>query len=87
MYVLTCKPLSKFFFVLQALQLRKKKRDDLLNQKRIGGQEAPPNLVVSRLDNTSSCEILNTIFAGVKAAVFLEEKISKSLGAANAPQE
>ena len=30
---------------------------------------------------------MSTVFAGVKAAVFLEEKISKSLGAANALQE
>ncbi|XP_041458939.1 pre-rRNA-processing protein TSR1 homolog [Lytechinus variegatus] len=30
----------------KALQLRKKKREDLLNQKRIGTQEAPPNLVM-----------------------------------------
>eukprot|EP00057_Strongylocentrotus_purpuratus_P021891 XP_011676365.1 PREDICTED: pre-rRNA-processing protein TSR1 homolog [Strongylocentrotus purpuratus] len=40
------KELSKAGRRNKALQLRKKKRDDLLNQKRIGGQEAPPNLVM-----------------------------------------
>ena len=32
-------------------------------------------------------QVKRTVFAGVKAAVFLEEKISKSRGAAFTPKE